>query len=47
MGLSPFDHLGSLPGGDADLAGLVGLVLCALVGAAAAAAGFRRRDLST
>lgn len=47
MGLSPFDHLGSLPGGAADPAGLVGLAVCALAGAAAAAAGFRRRDLST
>lgn len=47
MGLSPFDHLGSLPGGDADLAGLLGLLVCAVVGAGVAAAGFRRRDLST
>ena len=30
LGLSPFDHLGSLPGGDANAAGLVALVLVAL-----------------
>ena len=47
LGLSPFAHLGSLPGGDADIAGLLGLLACTVVGAGAAAAGFRRRDLST
>jgi ABC-2 type transport system permease protein len=44
MGLSPFDHLGSLPGGDTDSGGLVGLLV---VAAAALAGAFRRRDLTT
>ena len=30
LGLSPFDHLGSLPGGDANAGGLVALVLVAV-----------------
>ena len=47
MGLSPFDHLGSLPGGDANAAGLVGLLAVALVAGAAGYAAFRRRDLVT
>ncbi|MEO6414016.1 MAG: polyketide antibiotic transporter [Pedococcus sp.] len=47
MGLSPFDHLGSLPGGDANTAGLVGLVLVALAVGAAGFTTFRRRDLVT
>jgi ABC-2 type transport system permease protein len=47
MGLSPFDHLGSLPGGDADVAGLTGLLLVALAAGATGYAAFRRRDLVT
>jgi ABC-2 type transport system permease protein len=47
MGLSPFDHLGSLPGGDADVAGLVGLLVVTLVAGATGYAAFRRRDLVT
>jgi ABC-2 type transport system permease protein len=47
MGLSPFDHLGSLPGGDANPAGLIGLLLVALAAGAMGYAGFRRRDLVT
>jgi ABC-2 type transport system permease protein len=47
LGLSPFDHLGSLPGGDANAAGLAWLaVLAALIGAVGFTA-FRRRDLVT
>jgi ABC-2 type transport system permease protein len=44
---SPFDHLGTLPGGDANVAGLVGLLVVAVVVAATGAAAFRRRDLTT
>jgi ABC-2 type transport system permease protein len=47
MGLSPFDHLGSLPGGAADPAGLTGLALVAAAIGAAGFAAFRRRDLTT
>ncbi len=47
MGLSPFDHLGTLPGGDADAAGLVGLLVVTVAALAVGAAGFRRRDLAT
>ncbi|KRE57060.1 ABC transporter permease [Phycicoccus sp. Soil748] len=47
MGLSPFDHLGSLPGGDADAAGLAGLLLVTLLAGAAGYAAFRHRDLVT
>ena len=47
MGLSPFDHLGSLPGGDANAAGLLALVVVAVVVGAAGFAAFRRRDLVT
>jgi len=47
MGLSPFDHLGSLPGGDADAAGLTGLLLVALAAGVTGYAAFRRRDLVT
>ena len=46
LGLSPFDHLGSLPGGDANSPGLIGLVVVALVAATAGATAFRRRDLA-
>jgi ABC-2 type transport system permease protein len=37
----------SLPGGDADVAGLVGLLVVALVAGATGYAAFRRRDLVT
>lgn len=47
MGLSPFDHLGSLPGGDANPAGLVALAVVAAAVGVAGFAGFRRRDLTT
>jgi ABC-2 type transport system permease protein len=47
MGLSPFDHLGSLPGGDANPAGLTALVLVALATGTAGFTAFRRRDLVT
>ena len=47
MGLSPFDHLGSLPGGDANAAGLGALSLVAVVIGLAGFATFRRRDLVT
>jgi ABC-2 type transport system permease protein len=47
LGLSPFDHLGSLPGGDANAAGLAGLVVVAAAVALAGLTGFRRRDLAT
>lgn len=47
LGLSPFDHLGSLPGGDANAAGLVGLLVAATLATAVGAATFRRRDLAT
>jgi ABC-2 type transport system permease protein len=47
MGLSPFDHLGSLPGGDANPVGLTGLLLVALAAGALGYVGFRRRDLVT
>jgi ABC-2 type transport system permease protein len=44
---SPFAHLGSLPGGDANVAGLVGLVVAAVVIGMAGAVSFRHRDLTT
>jgi ABC-2 type transport system permease protein len=47
MGLSPFDHLGTLPGGDANAAGLTGLTAVALLAGVAGFASFRRRDLTT
>jgi ABC-2 type transport system permease protein len=47
LGISPFDHLGSLPGGDANPAGLVSLAAVAALVAAAGFAAFRRRDLVT
>lgn len=47
MGLSPFDHLGSLPGGNANPAGLVGLLLVAAAVTALGALAFRRRDVAT
>ena len=47
LGASPFDHLGSLPGGDANTAGLLGLVLVALGVGVVGFVGFHRRDLTT
>jgi ABC-2 type transport system permease protein len=47
LGLSPFDHLGSLPGGDANGTGLTALLAVSLVLGAAGFATFRRRDLTT
>ena len=47
LGLSPFGHLGSLPGGDANAAGLVALVVAAVVAGTLGFVGFRRRDLAT
>lgn len=47
LGLSPFDHLGSLPGGDADAAGLVGLLVVAVAAVGLGASAFRRRDVPT
>ena len=45
--LSPFDHLGHLPGGAADAAGLVGLLVVAALALSVGATGFRRRDVTT
>jgi ABC-2 type transport system permease protein len=47
LGISPFDHLGSLPGGDTNSTGLVGLVVVAVAVAGLGFATFRRRDLVT
>jgi ABC-2 type transport system permease protein len=47
LGLSPFDHLGRLPGGDPDAAGLVGLLVVAAVAVGLGASAFRRRDVTT
>lgn len=47
IGVSPFGHLGSLPGGDSDVRGLVSLVVVAALVAAVGAIAFRRRDLVT
>jgi ABC-2 type transport system permease protein len=44
---SPFDHLGSLPGGDSNLTGLAALVVVAVVVAVLGAAAFQRRDIAT
>ncbi|HET7279533.1 MAG TPA: polyketide antibiotic transporter [Dermatophilaceae bacterium] len=46
LGASPFDHLGSLPGGDANAAGLVTLTVLAVVVGAVGFAAFRRRNLT-
>ncbi|NYG07573.1 ABC-2 type transport system permease protein [Phycicoccus badiiscoriae] len=45
LALSPFDHLGSLPGGNANAGGLVALVVAAVVVAGLGFTQFRRRDL--
>lgn len=47
LGASPFAHLGSLPGGDANALGLVALVAVAVALAVLAAVAFRRRDLAS
>ena len=47
LGISPFDHLGTLPGGDANPAGLAVLGLAALAIGAVGFTTFRRRDLAT
>jgi ABC-2 type transport system permease protein len=47
LGISPFDHLGSLPGGDANAAGLLTLAVVAAAVGAAGFMSFRRRDLVT
>jgi ABC-2 type transport system permease protein len=47
LGLSPFDHLGSLPGGDANPTGLVVLLVLAAAVTALGAITFRRRDVAT
>ncbi len=47
IGLSPFDHLGSLPGGSASSGGLLGLLTVAALTVALGGAAFRRRDLTT
>jgi ABC-2 type transport system permease protein len=47
LGASPFDHLGSLPGGEANPSGILALLAVAVLGGVVAAAGFRRRDLAT
>lgn len=47
VNVSPFDHLGSLPGGDANPAGLAALAVVALAAAAVGTSGFRRRDLTS
>jgi ABC-2 type transport system permease protein len=43
--LAPTDHVGNLPGGSVDGAGLLGLCLVAAVLVVAALVGFRRRDI--
>ncbi|MEO7070820.1 MAG: polyketide antibiotic transporter, partial [Nostocoides sp.] len=47
QGISPFAHLGSLPGGPADLLGAGVLLVVAGALAAYGAVSFRRRDLTT
>src|SRR6476646_3934015 len=47
LATSPFDHLGSLPGGAWNATGLIGLVVVAGLVAAVGAAGFRQRDIAT
>jgi ABC-2 type transport system permease protein len=47
LALSPFDHLGSLPGGDANAGGLLALLAAAVVTGALGFVRFRRRDLAT
>lgn len=47
LGLSPFDHLGSLPGGDVNPTGLVVLLVLAAAVTALGAITFRRRDVAT
>jgi ABC-2 type transport system permease protein len=47
LGASPFAHLGSLPGGEANGMGLVTLIAVAVALGIVAAAAFRRRDLAT
>lgn len=47
QGISPFAHLGSLPGGSTDVLGAVVLVAVAGGLAAYGAVSFRRRDLTT
>ncbi len=47
LGISPFDHLGNLPGGEANAAGLVSMVVVGVVAGALGFTAFRRRDLVT
>jgi ABC-2 type transport system permease protein len=47
LGISPFDHLGSLPGGDANPVGLAALTVVAVAVGVAGFAAFRRRDIVT
>lgn len=47
IGLSPFDHLGSLPGGSVSAAALLALVVIAVAALAAGRAAFEHRDLTT
>ncbi|CCH77235.1 putative ABC transporter [Nostocoides japonicum T1-X7] len=47
IGLAPFDHLGSLPGGTVSATALLGLVVIAAVCLGLGGAGFRHRDLTT
>lgn len=45
IALTPFDHLGSLPGGSVDAAGLLGVCAVTVPLLGAAAVGIRRRDM--
>ena len=47
VGLSPFDHLGSLPGGSARGGSLLILTLLATLIGYAGSLAFRRRDVGT